>query len=236
MAKAKKTTVADEATKEAAKRQTNAAKPNENEETVTSQQRAEQQTQEEAEQTSESIPAPEQAHQQSEINANQAINLKLQGDDIVNKYSVWGAGAGLVPLPAWDLVAIGTVQVMMLKELYALHGVSFSEKKARTTIHLLLAGLSPRLLAGVTVSSLLKVIPALGTALASVTLPILSSAATYATGKLMVSHLGAGGCLDDFDIEANKAKFSEEVESAVEKGKNVAQNVKQTVKQKTETA
>lgn len=187
------------------------------------------QVEQDVEQTSQSTQEPVLQHQQ--LSANQANQLKLQANRIVGKYSVWGAGAGLVPMPVWDLVAISTVQVMMLKELYALYGVSFNEKKARTTVHLLLAGLSPRLLAGASASSLLKMIPVVGTSLASVTLPILSSAATYATGRLMVSHLSAGGSLNNFDIEANKAKFKQEVENAVKKVKDVAQTVKQSVKE-----
>lgn len=261
MSTTKKTQVAEQASDETTKRQVDAAQANEVKQPATrvgtkqnakpkvaevnieepavaqseqpQQATAQQQTPQvdhDFEQTTQSAQEPELQHQQQ--SAQQAIELKLQADGIVGKYAVWGAGAGLVPMPVWDLVTISTVQVMMLKELYALYGVSFSEKKARTTVHLLLAGLSPRLLVSAGASSLLKMIPVAGTAMASVTLSVLSSAATYATGRLMVSHLSAAGGLNSFDIEANKAKFGQEVENAIKRFKNVAQTVEQGVSEK----
>ena len=179
----------------------------------------------------------------AEEEAQFAQTHRPQATKIVNKYSGLGAGAGLIPMPVWDLVAISSVNVMMIKDLYALYGVTFNEKKARTVTSLLLASLSPRLLAGITASSLVKFVPFVGGALATVSMPLLSSASTYVTGNIMISHLEQGGTLDNFDVKEHKAKFSQAVESAVTKGKGVvtkgkkvAESVKQTVKSKKHSA
>ncbi|MFT4929436.1 MAG: hypothetical protein ACI8WB_005569 [Phenylobacterium sp.] len=156
---------------------------------------------------------------------NEVCETQEAANNIVSKYMGWGAGAGAVPIPLWDIVAIGSVQVMMLKELYALYGVSFSEKKARSTVSLLLGSVSPQILVGATAATLFKFVPVVGPLLASVSLPILASAATYATGKVMTAHLEAGGTQEDFDAKGSKEKFTE----AVEKGKNIAKNVKAKV-------
>jgi len=153
------------------------------------------------------------------------VSHQAAADVIVSKYMGWGAGAGAVPIPLWDLVAIGSVHVLMLKELYTLYGVSFNENKTRTTVGLLLASLSPKVLAGATAATLLKIVPVFGSALATVTLPLLSAASTYAMGRVMISHLEQGGTPDNFDVSKNSSKFSE----AVEKGKEVAKDIKHTV-------
>ena len=156
---------------------------------------------------------------------NEVSQTQEAANNIVSKYMGWGAGAGAVPIPFWDIVAVGSVQVMMLKELYALYGVSFSEKKARSTVSLLLASVSPQLLVGATASTLLKFVPVVGHALATVSLPILASAATYATGKVMTSHLEEGGTQEDFCAKDHKEKFTD----AVKKGKEIAKSVKRKV-------
>ena len=187
---------------------------------------------------SQSDSQPDQAFEQqqdSQAQANQENGQSgqakiVQATKIVNKYSGLGAGAGIVPLPVLDLMAISSVNVMMIKELYDLYGISFNQKRARTVINLLLASLSPKLLAGVTAASFTKFIPVLGSALGSLSMPLLSSASTYVTGNLMISHLEAGGALEDFNVQKHKGTFSQAIEAAINKGKHVAESVKQTVK------
>ncbi len=140
---------------------------------------------------------------------------------VVTKYMGWGASAGILPVPVWDVLAIGSVQVLMLKEIFAVYDVEFSEKKARTTVSLLLGSLSPQMLAGVTAATIMKFIPGAAT-LAALSLPALASASTYAVGKIMIGHLEKGGSLEDFNAKEHKEAFNE----SVAKGKEVLKSKK----------
>ncbi|WP_018694097.1 YcjF family protein [Algicola sagamiensis] len=144
---------------------------------------------------------------------------EAQALQIVSKYTGWGAGAGVIPFPVWDVVAIGGVQIVMLKELFELYGVPFSETKARSVVSVLLGSISPTLLAGVTAATLFKVVPVVGHALAALSLPILASAATYAVGKVMTDHLEQGGTLEDFDAKAAKKEFNDNLEEGKQAAK-----------------
>jgi uncharacterized protein (DUF697 family) len=146
-----------------------------------------------------------------------------QSQMIVHKYMGWGASAGLLPIPIWDIVAVAGVHVLMLKDIYKLYDVEFSEKKARSVVVLLLGSLSPALLVGVTASTILKVIPGMGSLVGAITLPVLATAATYGVGKIMTNHLESGGTLDDFDIKDVKGKFNE----FVQKGKEMTMKKKE---------
>lgn len=165
---------------------------------------------------------PEQEQQTETAEQTTTDNGKEQAArTIVTKYMGWGASAGILPVPIWDVVAIGGVQVLMLKEIFEVYEVEYSEHKARTAVTLLLGSLSPQLLAGVAAGTLLKLVPGAG-ALAALSLPVMASAATYAVGKVMIKHLENGGTLEDFNAKDHKEDFNE----SVAKGKEVLKSKK----------
>ena len=143
------------------------------------------------------------------------ITRKDEAGRIVSKYVGWSAGTGAIPFPVWDIVAVGAVQVKMVKELLDLYDSPFAESKLKSSVSVLLGSLSPHLLAGVTAVSLFKFIPGVGHVLAAFTLPMLSSAASYAVGKVMIAHLEGGGSMADFNPSAVKEQFKD----AFEEGK-----------------
>ena len=145
------------------------------------------------------------------------VNRKDEAGKIVSKYTGWAAGTGAIPFPIWDVAALMAVQVKLLKELLALYEVKVTEKKARATISLLFGSLSPTVFAGVTASSILKFVPFAGHALASFTLPTLAAASSYATGKVMVSHLEKGCGLEGVDSDETKEEFNESFNEGREK-------------------
>ena len=177
----------------------------------------------EQEQEVQSVASESTQDQNAQASENEAA-AKI----IVSKYTGWGAGAGVLPVPLWDIIAIGGVQVLMLKELYQQYGVTFNEKKARSTVSVLLGSLSPALLLGITASTLLKFVPGVGSTLAMASLPILASASTYAVGKIMIKHLEQGGTLEDFDAKEHKAEFNETVETHKESASKAKKSTKAT--------
>jgi uncharacterized protein (DUF697 family) len=122
--------------------------------------------------------------------------------DLVNRYTAWAAAAGVIPIPIVDAVAVGALQLKMLRELAAIYGVEFSDNKGKSIIAALVgalgsAGAAP--VAAMGVASALKFIPLVGTVLASTAMPAFSAAATYAIGKVFIKHFVSGGSLLDLN-------------------------------------
>ncbi len=156
----------------------------------------------------------------SEVSAESDVR-RQSADTIVSKYTGWAAGMGAIPFPLWDAFAVGATQTVMVKELFELYEQPFSEAKARSAISVMIGSLSPVLLAGATASTLLKIVPGVGHVLAAASMPMLTSASTFAIGKVMTSHLEGGGSLTDFDSSSMKAKFTEAFEEGRRKFKDV---------------
>ena len=85
----------------------------------------------------------------------------------------------------------------------------------------LLGGLLPTS-AAVTVASLFKSVPGLGTATGIASVSVLGGAITYAIGNVFVQHFESGGTLLDFDPEKMRNYFT----SLVKEGKDVAAKIK----------
>lgn len=126
---------------------------------------------------------------------------------IISKYMGWSAGTGAIPFPIADILAMTAVQSKMIKEILALYETPFSEVRVKSAVTVLLSSLSPQMLAGVVAASMIKFVPGFGQVLGALSLPILSSATSYAAGRVIVSHLESGGTMEDFDAEGSKSKF-----------------------------
>ena len=137
---------------------------------------------------------------------------------LVDRFSLWSGAAGLIPLPVLDVVAVGGVQIQMLRRLSEIYGIPFSENRGKSIIASLAGSLLPASAAtstAVTFSSLLKGLPGVGTAIGALTMPVFSAGATYAIGKAFIQHFASGGTLLDFNppdyrefIKAQKERFS----------------------------
>lgn len=140
------------------------------------------------------------------------MERKANADKIIKNHSLWSLGAGLLPVPLFDLVAVTAVQMDMLKQLADLYGVDFSKSQGK----LLVSGLTGSTFAGLG-ASVVKAIPGFGSILGGVSMSVLSGASTYAVGQVAVSHFEANGNLEDIDFKWAKEKYRE----AVERGKGV---------------
>ena len=153
------------------------------------------------------------------------ISRDEEANRIISKYVGWGAGSGVIPVPLLDVAAIATVQVMMIRDLLALYERPFSESRARATVSVLIGSLSPSALAGVTALTVLKVVPVIGYPLATLSLPILASASTYAVGKVILAHLEEGGNLDTLDAKGVKTPLRNAFKEGKAKLKSAADRV-----------
>jgi uncharacterized protein (DUF697 family) len=121
---------------------------------------------------------------------------------LVNRFSGWSAAAGIIPLPIVDLVAVGGIQLQMLRRLAEIYDVPFSENRGKSVIASLAGSIIPVGAGSVAASgimSALKFVPPLGMTLAAVTMPAVSGGATYAIGKVFIQHFASGGTLLDFN-------------------------------------
>jgi uncharacterized protein (DUF697 family) len=135
---------------------------------------------------------------------------------LVDRFSLWSGAAGLIPLPIVDIVAVGGVQLEMLRRLSDIYGVPFVENRGKSLIASLAGSLLPASTATTTamgVTSALKSIPGIGTAISAFTMPVFSAGATYVIGKVFIQHFASGGTLLDFNppdyrefIKAQKEK------------------------------
>jgi uncharacterized protein (DUF697 family) len=138
---------------------------------------------------------------------------------IVRPNVMWAMGAGVVPLPVVDVLAISAVQLKMLKELGDHYGVAFREHRVKSIVGSLIGGLGSYGLGTLAVMSLMKIVPFAGQALGSVAVPIAGGALTHALGTVFVQHFESGGTFLDFDPVAMREHFRREFEAAKEKVK-----------------
>jgi uncharacterized protein (DUF697 family) len=117
---------------------------------------------------------------------------------LVDRFAVWSGVAGLVPVPVVDVLAVGALQVQMLRRLSQIYGVEFSENRGKALIAALAGCMIPAT-SGMGAASALKAIPVVNLLAAGFVMPVLSAGATYAIGKAFIQHFESGGTLLDFN-------------------------------------
>lgn len=135
--------------------------------------------------------------------------------DIVRNNLVWGAGAGVLPFPMFDMAAITAVQLKVIKELADLYDVPFRENAAKSVLIGLAGALGSGTVATLLAVSTFKIVPVLGPFMAATSLAATSTAMTYAVGRVFIKHFETGGHLLDLDPHAIKEYFREEFEKSL---------------------
>jgi uncharacterized protein (DUF697 family) len=163
-------------------------------------------------------PQPESVQEAAEKD----IDLRSsQANNIIKKHVIVVMGTSLVPIPLFDLVALTGVQLKMLYSLAKLYDVPFSKNLGKSLITSLLGGVMPTS-AAMTLASLAKAVPGLGTATGMISVSILGGATTYAIGSVFMQHFESGGTLLDFNPKKTREYFS----NKLEEGKEVAAKLK----------
>jgi uncharacterized protein (DUF697 family) len=119
-------------------------------------------------------------------------------EKLVERFSLWGGAAGLIPVPFVDLATVGGVQIQMLRRLSRIYGVPFSENRGKALIAALAGAMVPAS-SGLGAASLLKTVPVAGAVVSALAMPTLSAGATYAIGMAFIEHFASGGTLLDFN-------------------------------------
>jgi uncharacterized protein (DUF697 family) len=134
--------------------------------------------------------------------------------EVVRKYSLWSAGAGLVPLPLFDLAAFSVLQLQMLKTLTSLYEIEYSEQRLKIYTGTLLSTIAPFTPTGIVLRSMLKTVPIIGQVAGVTIVAATGGASTYALGKVFIQHFELGGTLLDFDPEKMRTYCEEQFAEA----------------------
>ena len=133
---------------------------------------------------------------------------ELRARDVVRSYVGWSASAGLLPLPFLDLAAVVGAQLTMLSSIAKVYDLKFDRKIVRPLVVALLSSGGAYALAAPAMS-LLKLVPVVGSIAGSLSLPALSGASCYATGRVFIAHFESGGTFLNFDPSKMRAFYSQ---------------------------
>jgi uncharacterized protein (DUF697 family) len=117
---------------------------------------------------------------------------------LVDRFAVWSGFAGLIPVPVVDAVAVGGLQLQLVRRISQIYGVPFHENRGKALIASLAGAMIPTT-SGVGAASMLKLVPVVGTIVSAAVMPALSAGATFAIGKVFIQHFASGGTLLDFN-------------------------------------
>jgi len=150
------------------------------------------------------------------------VTREVHAQTIVKNHMLVTLGAGLVPVPLVDIALVSGIQLKMLHSLAELYEQEFNKELGKSVIGALLGGVLPVQATG----SVAKLIPGVGTISGMISMSALSSATTYALGKVFIQHFESGGTLLSFDVEAMRGYFLE----TLEEGKNIAARLRKAQK------
>lgn len=151
-------------------------------------------------------------------NNNNDKDKSKRADRTIRNHILWSMGAGFIPFPVADFLAVAAVQLDMIRSLSNVYDVDFKETEGKA----LITSLTGSGLSRVGANALIKMIPGVGTALGGVSMSALSGASTYALGQVFKRHFESGGTFLDFDTGRFKKFYDEQFE----KGKKVAEDLR----------
>lgn len=140
-----------------------------------------------------------------------------RADRIIHSHTLWSMGAGMIPVPMFDLLAVSAIQVDMLKQLAEAYGADFTENMGKTFVTALTGGTFARVGA-----SFIKAVPGVGTLVGGASMSVLSGASTYAIGQVAKRHYETDGSLVDIDLNSARKRYDD----ALERGKRVVGDLK----------
>ncbi len=157
-------------------------------------------------------------------NKNNNEDLAERAESAVRNHVIWSMGAGFIPIPIADFVAVAAVQLDMIRTISNIYGVDFKETEGKALVTSLTGSGLSRLGA----NALIKLIPGFGSMLGGVSMSIVSGASTYALGQVFKRHFAVGGTFLDFDTD----RFQRYYDEQFEKGKEVAKDIQKEKEEK----
>lgn len=142
---------------------------------------------------------------QEELDAKERKIHKQEAQRIVKNHVLSGSAIGLIPIPFVDTFALSSNQVNLLHRLSDHYALDFNKRRAKVILTALVSGAFP-VFTVLSLSSVFKLIPGIGTLGGNASVSLLGGAITYAVGQSLIKHFEAGGTLYDFHIK-NYSQF-----------------------------
>ena len=150
-----------------------------------------------------------------------------RADKVVENSVIWAMAASLIPIPLADMIAVTVIQADMVRRLAEINGVEANNANIESWLGTLSGGVLSKLGA-----QALKLIPGWGSIAGGVGMAVLSGASTYAAGKTFAKHFREGGDLENFDTDAVKGFYDEQLI----KGRDFAKQMKDEVEKRAKAA
>jgi uncharacterized protein (DUF697 family) len=138
------------------------------------------------------------------------VNADVAAMNIIKQNIAWAVAAGLLPVPFVEVAAITAVEVKLIRELAEHFKVPFQKDLAKSAVASLLASLGSVALGKYVARSAFRFLPVIGPVVAAASVSVMSSAFTYAVGRVFAVHFATGGSLLDFNIENLREFFRNE--------------------------
>lgn len=140
-------------------------------------------------------------------------------EQLIREHVIWSCGAGLVPVPIVDFVAVTAIQLDLIRQLSTLHGISYEEGQGKVWIGALTGGALARIGA-----SAIKAIPGIGSIIGGLSMSIASGASTYGVGKVINRHFENGGTMGNLNVDEAKSRYEAEYEEGKKVAKKASEN------------
>lgn len=144
----------------------------------------------------------------------------------IKHYMWWSMGAGLVPIPLLDMVAVSGVQMKMLAAISDIYGVEYLKNGGKAALASLGGFVVPHAMSYGSVGSLLKAVPLVGVLAGAPAMALFSAASAWALGKVFIQHFESGGTFLSFNPEKVKEYFR----AQFEEGQKVAASMQKDKK------
>lgn len=164
-------------------------------------------------------------HKMTSNNNSEDLNQRVE--TAIRSHVLWSMGAGFIPIPVADIVAVAAVQLDMIRTISSIYGVDFKETEGKA----LVTSLTGSGLSRMGANAIVKMIPGVGSLLGGVSMSVVSGASTYALGQVFKTHFSVGGTFLDFDTDRFQRYYNEQFE----KGKTVAKDIQKEEEEKKQT-
>jgi uncharacterized protein (DUF697 family) len=136
--------------------------------------------------------------------------IALKADVIIKNHVIMAMGAGLIPSPVLDMVAVTWIEVAMINELAEVYSFPFPTRLAIYKALISLAGgIGPAYLS-VKYHSFLKAMPLVGHAFYGGALSLSGGVAVYAVGRIFQKHFESGGTFLSSENAVLKRYFADQ--------------------------
>ena len=159
------------------------------------------------------IPISDRAHpDEGQSEGIALIERETKALKTVKNHMWWSMGAGLIPVPFVDLVAVSGVQLKMIAEISKIYNVPFQEGRGKAVVGALIGYVVPSSMSFGLVGSLLKAVPVVGVLVGAPSMALFCGASAWALGNVFIQHFESGGTFLNFKPEEVKEYFKTQFE------------------------